>query len=136
MECTESPAECLCAVAMCVCLPSSCPSVSQATASTVATAYLARHCPLCDVWLPQLASQELLLLFRIPAGIMMQAIPPGFLQELNMDMMEDLWFALAAAKDPEMLTASGAHSITDVFDRYLADVTWDDFWKAFPYELR
>jgi len=65
----------------------------------------------------------------------MQAIPAGFLQEWNHDLMEDLWFALAAAKHPETFDECDA-TLEDVFEHHLADVTWEDFWKAFPYELR
>lgn len=65
----------------------------------------------------------------------LQAIPAGFLQELNNDLLEDLWFALAAAKHPETFDECDA-TLEDVFEHHLADVTWEDFWKAFPFELR
>lgn len=51
--------------------------------------------------------------------------------------MEDLWYALAAAKHPGAFDGSQPHpGLHEVFEKYLADVTWEDFWHAFPYELR
>lgn len=64
-----------------------------------------------------------------------QAIPPGFLQELNSELMEGLWYALAAAKHPEAFEEA-TPTLKEVLDTHLADVTWEDFWHAFPYELR
>jgi hypothetical protein len=67
----------------------------------------------------------------------MQAIPPGFLQELNSELMEGLWYALAAAKHPEVFEGPDSpSSLQEVFDSHLAEVTWEDFWQVFPYELR
>lgn len=59
------------------------------------------------------------------------------MQELACDLMEDLWYALAAAKHPEAFEDEHSHlSLDELFDGCLADVTWSDFWHAFPYELR
>lgn len=67
-----------------------------------------------------------------------QAIPPGFLQELNTELMHELWFTLAAAKHPE-LNSPARHlppSLDELLDQLLKDLTWPQFWAAFPYELR
>lgn len=51
--------------------------------------------------------------------------------------MEDLWYALAAAKHPEAFANTESQpSLQELFDTHLADVTWSDWWQAFPYELR
>jgi hypothetical protein len=68
---------------------------------------------------------------------LLQVLPPGFLQELNCDLMEDFWYALAAARHPEAFDGSQATPcLHELFEKHLADVTWDDFWQAFPFELR
>lgn len=68
----------------------------------------------------------------------MQAYPPGLYQEFNIEMMEGLWYALAAARHPEVFAGNpqSRPSLQELFDKHLADVTWADFWHAFPYELR
>jgi isocitrate dehydrogenase kinase/phosphatase len=68
----------------------------------------------------------------------MQAYPPGLYQELNVEMMEGLWYTIAAAIHPEVFAGNPQQcpSLQEVFDKHLADATWADFWGAFPYELR
>lgn len=69
------------------------------------------------------------------------AAPPGLHQQVNKELLGNFWFALARAKHPEVFSDALAlinevQTLDQLFDRYLEDITWEDFWRVFPYELR
>lgn len=51
-------------------------------------------------------------------------------------MLHELWLTLAAVSQPELINRSPRPSLEELLSGdLLKNVTWSDFWKAFPYKL-